>query len=322
MMRAWLLCCALLASGAALAHSINSAQWQLIQRDAQTWDSRLRLPEDFEGRLLALQPSWPTECRVLNEPQQQPADEAMVLRWTLDCPSGLRGAVGLNGFSIQLPDAVLQVQPLGGEATYAVLSASQPQWQIQDAPRPPVAHYLGLGVQHIALGADHLLFVFGLWALWRRGGQGLRQLILVLTAFTVAHSITLSGAALAGWQLPARMVEACIAASILLLAVELATGAQGIAARQPARLAFTFGLLHGFGFAGALADIGLPEQAQAWALAAFNLGVELGQIAFVLLLMALARLASPVQRWAPVAICMYGSVASYWLIERSALLWG
>jgi hypothetical protein len=300
---------------------MSSAQWRLSQRDAQTWDSHLRLPEDFEGRLLPLQPQWPASCERLGEPRQQPADEGMVLRWTLRCPQGLAGQFGLQGFSVQLPDAVLLIEPLHGEPQYAVLSASRPQWQRSETPPPPpVAHYLGLGVEHILGGPDHLLFVLGLYALWRRSGRGLARLVGTLSAFTLAHSITLAGAALAGWQLPGAAVEASIAASILLLAVELATGAEGLALRRPVSIAFGFGLLHGFGFAGALAATGLPEGARAWALAAFNLGVEFGQILFVLALLGLATLARPLWRYAPLALSAYGAVAAYWLLQRAALV--
>ncbi|TJY62264.1 HupE/UreJ family protein [Sinimarinibacterium sp. CAU 1509] len=315
-----------LLSTAAAGHAMNSAQWRLVQRDTQTWDSRLRLPEDFEGRLLSLHPQWPADCERRGEPHLQPADEGTLMSWTLDCPQGLQGALGLSGFSVQLPDAILLVEPLHGAPRYAVLSATRPQWRMDTPPEaPPVPHYLGLGVEHILLGPDHLLFVLGLWALWRRGGRSVRALVGTLTAFTAAHSITLAGAALGHWSLPSGAVEASIAASILLLAIDLAFHPPTAGAAAPSGVsrhlsvfAFGFGLLHGFGFAGALAQIGLPEHAQVWALAAFNLGVEAGQLLFVLALMLLAHALRPLQRWAPVALCLYGSVAAYWLIQRSA----
>lgn len=319
-MRRLLLVTAMLLPVLAWSHAMSSAQWRLTQRDAVTWDSHLRLPEDFEGRLLSLQPGWPPHCERLGEPRPQPADEGVVLRWSLRCPAGLgNGDFGLQGFGVRLPDAVLLVEPLRGEPQYAVLSASRPSWSASaPAAPPPVAHYGLLGVDHILLGPDHLLFVLGLWALWRRSGARPLRLLGTLTAFTAAHSITLAGAALGGWSLPAGAVEACIAASILLLAVELAGDGGGPAERWPARVAFGFGLLHGFGFAGALAETGLPDGAQGWALAAFNLGVEAGQIAFVLVLFVLARLARPLLRFSPVALAAYGAIAAAWLIERSA----
>lgn len=310
-----------LCAGEAAAHAMSSAQWRLSQRSDTLWDSRLRLPEDFEGNLIALQPRWPTDCTVVDGLHSQPAEEGLVMNWTLRCPQGLRGPLSLEGFSIQLPDAVLLLEPLQGDSQYAVLSATRTRWSPTEAAEPPpVAHYLVLGVEHILGGIDHLLFVLGLFALWRRSATPLSRLVLTLTAFTLAHSITLGGAALAGWTLPLRAVEACIAASILLLAVELATDARGIAARRPATVAFGFGLLHGFGFAGALAGTGLPEDARVWALAAFNLGVEAGQLLFVAALLVLIHALRPVQRWAPLALAAYGGVAAYWLLERSALV--
>jgi len=303
------------------AHAMSSAQWRLSQRSDTLWDSRLRLPEDFEGNLISLQPRWPADCTIAEDLHSQPAEEGLVMNWTLRCPQGLRGALSLQGFSIQLPDAVLLVEPLQGPSQYAVLSATRTRWSPAEPPAPPpVAHYLVLGVEHILGGIDHLLFVLGLFALWHRGGKPVRTLALTLTAFTLAHSITLAGAALGGWQLPVRAVEACIAASILLLAVELASGALGLADRRPALVAFAFGLLHGFGFAGALAETGLPGGARLWALAAFNLGVEAGQLLFVAALLLMVKALRPMQRWAPVALTAYGAVSAYWLLQRSALV--
>lgn len=322
MRRLLVLLLAMLLAPTAWGHAMSSAQWRLTQLDALTWDSHLRLPEDFEGRLLQLRTLGPDGCERVGETRTQPAEEGLVMHWRLRCAQGLLGA-GMDGFTIKLPDAVLLVQPLQGAPQYAVLSAVRPHWtpQQQDAP-PPVAHYFVLGVDHILLGIDHLLFVLGLFALWRRGGRGIGSLVGTLTAFTVAHSITLGGAMLAGWQLPGGAVEACIAASILLLAVELATNARGPAERWPGTVAFGFGLLHGFGFAGALAETGLPEQARGWALAAFNLGVEAGQLLFVLALIAVLRLLRPQLRWAPLALCAFGAVSAYWLIERSVAVLG
>ena len=309
----------LLSSGMASAHSMNTAQWRLSQRDAQTWSSHLRLPEDIEGELLTLHPRWPAQCTRIGAPGTQPTSNGSVLSWTLHCPSGLSGELALDGFSARLPDAVLQFEPLGAAPRHVVLSTTRPYWTISEEPEPPpVAHYFPLGIEHILLGPDHLLFVLGLWALWRRSGREVGRLVATLTAFTAAHSLTLAGAALGGWQLPGAAVEACIAASILLLAVELATQTQGIASRAPGRVAFGFGLLHGFGFAGALAQTGLPEGARVWALAAFNVGVEAGQLRFVLALAVLVAIVRPALRYAPVALTAYGAVAAYWLIERSA----
>ncbi len=303
-------------------HSMESAHWRWVQQDATHWESRLRVPARADGGLAPLVPTLPPGCVTLGIPQNLPADDSRVLQWRLRCTDGLTGGLGLSGFTLSLPDAVLQVVPLQGEAVHVVLSRARPHWTPRQVTPPPVAHYLGLGVHHILLGPDHLLFVLGLWALWRRSGAPARQLVLTVTAFTAAHSLTLGGAVLAGWSLPSGAVEAAIAASILLLAVELALPGRGAAQRWPAAVAFAFGLLHGFGFAGALAETGLPPAARGWALAAFNLGIEIGQLAFVLMLSLLSRaLSPPLRRVAPLLLSAYGGVAAAWLIDRTITVW-
>lgn len=178
---------------------------------------------------------------------------------------------------------------------------------------PDLAGYLALGVEHILGGLDHLLFVAGL-VLWVRGALAV---LATLTAFTAAHSLTLALAALDLVRLPGPPVEACIAVSLVLLARAVARG--DLPRRTPWRFAFACGLLHGFGFAGALAEIGLPEQALLPALAAFNLGVELGQLlAAALLVVLLALLASraprlPIRRVLAYAI---GGLACAWTLAR------
>lgn len=300
------------------AHAMGSAHWRVVQLDAHHWDSRLRLPEDAQGRLLTLAPQWPVGCETVEAPKAQPVEEGSVLQWRMRCPVTLEGALGLKGFHLGLPDAVLEWRPLRGPVTHAVLSTHTPVWTPGvPAEPPPAAHYLGLGIHHILLGPDHLLFVFGLMWLWHRSGQPPTRLLWTVTAFTAAHSLTLAGATLRGWTLPEGPVEAGIAASILLLAVEIASGHRGLAFRRPAAIAFGFGLLHGFGFAGAIAETGLPEAARFTALAAFNLGIELGQLAFVAVLLLLRRALRTVDHWAPIALCAYGTVAAYWTIERS-----
>jgi hypothetical protein len=160
----------------------------------------------------------------------------------------------------------------------------------------------------------------------RKGG--LRQLIAALTAFTLAHSLTLGLAMFGIWGLPPKPVEIMIALSIVLLAVELAGHARHplqptLTLRKPWLVAFAFGLLHGFGFAGALSEIGLPEAARGWALLLFNLGVEIGQLIFVagvLLVMTLARQWRPLQRiQANSVVVLLGSVAVYWTLDRTAI---
>ncbi len=177
-----------------------------------------------------------------------------------------------------------------------------------------------LGVEHILGGVDHLLFVLALLLIVRGG----RRILFTITAFTAAHSITLVAATLGWVRVPGPPVEAMIALSIVFVAAEIIHGLRGrlgLTARAPWVVAFSFGLLHGFGFAGALAEVGLPQQAIPVALLTFNIGVEIGQLIFVALVLAvrafIARLALPSAAWLPYAVpYAIGSVAMFWVIER------
>lgn len=186
-----------------------------------------------------------------------------------------------------------------------------------------LSRYVLIGISHILLGPDHLLFVFGLMLIIAAQRRGAATLIAAITAFTLAHSLTLTLALFGVWGLPPKPVEILIAGSILLLAYELLThdpAQPSISFRQPWRVAFGFGLLHGFGFAGALSEVGLPAESKAWALLYFNLGVEIGQLAFVLVLWQCMKRF----RWgnthpfSPGAAIALGGIACYWLFDRTS----
>lgn len=181
--------------------------------------------------------------------------------------------------------------------------------------------YTGLGIEHILLGFDHLLFVLALLLIVRGGWM----LVKTITAFTVAHSITLGLATLGFIHVPSRPVEAAIALSIVFLCVEIIHARQhriGLTYRYPWLIAFAFGLLHGLGFAGALAEIGLPQNEIPVALLFFNIGVEIGQLIFVAVVLAPAWLIRRA-RWETLdwarAIPVYfiGTLATYWFVERA-----
>jgi hypothetical protein len=191
-------------------------------------------------------------------------------------------------------------------------------------PAPLAWGYAVLGVRHILEGYDHLLFVFGLFLLVHSG----LELIRTITAFTVAHSISLALATMGVLTLPSRPVEALIAASIVLVAREVARDPQAeptLAGQKPWVVAFAFGLLHGLGFAGALAEIGVPRAHAALALLAFNVGVEVGQLVFVALLFFVAIPFRGVVRHAPrlrlLPAYAMGTVAVAWVIERVRAFW-
>jgi hydrogenase/urease accessory protein HupE len=228
---------------------------------------------------------------------------------------------------------LVRVEGLEGGVQTERLSPTRTAFVVQAAPGAGevAVTYLRLGIEHILFGFDHLLFVLALVILVRNW----RRVALTVTSFTVAHSVTLAAATLGFVNVPGPPVEAAIALSIVLVAVEIVNarnGKRSLTAEWPWLIAFCFGLLHGLGFAGALAEVGLPQHAIPVALLFFNLGVEVGQLLFVVaILMAgwlALRLAS--LRLQPVAVqwvsnrvdvtaaYLVGTLASYWLIERTA----
>jgi hydrogenase/urease accessory protein HupE len=252
----------------------------------------------------------------------------LIKRWHINQPGqGLEGqTLTIEGLENTITDALVVIEQADGHSTQAILKPQHPSLTIpsRGGTNMTVLSYFRLGVEHILTGIDHLMFVLGLLLLV----ENRLLLIKTITAFTVAHSITLSCAALNLVKVYPPVVEAVIALSIVFLALELVRanrGRFGLAARYPWLIAFSFGLLHGFGFAGALLDIGLPKDDVPLSLFLFNVGVEAGQLLFVLvvllLIQGLRRLPAinPVWgRWVPPYAI--GSFSTYWLIERLSIL--
>ena len=322
------------------AHEVRPAYLQLTEMSAGRFEVLWKQPvlADAEPgliRRLPLRPAFPAHCREAGRALPEVTASALIERWTIDCgDGGLADApIEIAGLPRTLTDVLLRVRLLDGAAVDYLLRPEAPRVAVSPEASGGMAvpAYLRLGVEHLLFGFDHILFVVGLMLLVRRP----LQLVQVVTAFTVAHSITLALSTLGVVTLSQRPVEAVIALSILFLAVELARGAGspggaggGVAdegrsalARSPWAIAFGFGLLHGFGFAGALAEIGLPEQARAMALLLFNVGVEIGQLAVVTVLLALLyglrvrRVPLPAAA-AQVPIYVMGTVSAYWFLER------
>jgi hypothetical protein len=248
-------------------------------------------------------------------------------RWSAECgEGGLEGEpVGVGGLEASGAGAVVRVALADGRVAVRLLSARSPFLVVPPRPGPlEVAHdYARLGGEHILRGPDHLLFVFGLVLLART----LRGLLATVTGFTLGHSVTLGAAALGLVALPAAPVEAAIAASVFLLAVELARrpARETAIRRRPWAMAAAFGLLHGLGFAAALREAGLPAGEVPVALLAFNLGIEAGQVVFVLALVVLRAVLGPIVArlpgWARRApVYAMGSLAAFWWLERTAVL--
>lgn len=236
---------------------------------------------------------------------------------------GLGGRiVAVKGLDQTITDTLVLIHLKSGDETQAVLTPSEPQLTINGHAGAAVPAYFVLGIGHILTGIDHLLFVFGLLLL----SAGWRQLLRTVTAFTVAHSITLALTALKLVSVNPALIEAMVAWSILFLAVELVRnqqGKDGLTQRKPWIVAFGFGLLHGAAFAGALKEIGLPEGNITASLFLFNLGVEAGQLVFVgialtvLWLLRRVRLpqAAPRLAWTATAYAI-GSFSTFWFLER------
>ena len=230
--------------------------------------------------------------------------------------------IAIEGLQHTLTDVLVRLTDAGGTTQTVRLTPQETGFNVSGelSSLEGITTYLILGIEHILLGIDHLLFVFALLMIV----QGWRRLVATITAFTVAHSITLTAATLGYVHVPQAPVEAVIALSILFLATEIIhvqQGRIGLAQHYPWLVAFIFGLLHGFGFAGALAEVGLPPSDIPIALLLFNVGVEVGQLIFVTAVLlagiALRRIALQQTRWGEItATYVIGSVAAFWTIER------
>lgn len=328
--------CGLLAGGAQ-AHEVRPGYLQIRETGPDRYAVLWKVPARGDYRL-GMYVRMPEDCA--GAPSQGSfIDAAFVEQWTVRCPGGLAGrAVSIDGLSATRTDVLARFERLDGTSQTARLTPDQTSFEVTAAPSSlDVARtYFVLGVEHILLGIDHLLFVLGLLFLV----NGWRRLVATVTAFTVAHSVTLAAATLGLVHVPQAPVEATIALSVMFVAAEIVHGARGragLAARAPWLVALVFGLLHGFGFAGALSQIGLPEKDIPLALLFFNVGVEVGQLAFiaavVLVLSLLARMADRSLRaghgvWhaeslvrLPVAY-LIGTVAAFWMVERVVAFWG
>ena len=246
----------------------------------------------------------------------------------MTCAGGITGrTIAIDGLNATMTDVLVRLERTDGTTQVTRLSPSEPSFVVQATPSAlqVAGTYLSLGIEHILLGIDHLLFVLALLILV----DGRRRLLWTITAFTIAHSLTLGAATLGFVNIPQTPVEAIIALSIVFVASEIVharQGRPGLTQRWPWIVAFTFGLLHGFGFAGALTEIGLPAQAVPLALLFFNVGVEAGQLLFIaavgVVIVVARRVALPQPAWAwRVPAYGIGAVAAFWSIERVAGFW-
>jgi hydrogenase/urease accessory protein HupE len=307
---------------------------ELRQISASNYGLLFKIPARDEDMRLAIYLKLPEGTQDVGPPRASFGDGAYVERRTIRRDGGLTGqTVTIEGLSSTSTDVLVRVESLAGAIQTERLSPTRTAFTVQATPGAGevAATYLRLGVEHILFGFDHLLFVLALVILVRDW----RRVAVTVTAFTIAHSITLAAATLGFVNVPGPPVEATIALSIVLVAVEVLNARHenpSLTVRLPWLVAFVFGLLHGFGFAGALAEVGLPQHAIPVALLFFNVGVELGQLVFVavvlssiwLLRRAAARLMEATlvnrafDRLDVILAYGIGIVAAYWLVERTA----
>lgn len=290
--------------------------------DHQHYDVTWKVPAQGDSRL-AVQVRFPVDTTQISPPQAMFAGNAYVERWKISRPGGLTWqTVSIDGIAGGVTDVIVRIERQDGTSQMEHLLPQKPKFIVEGPTSTgDVAwSYLVLGVEHILGGIDHLLFVLALLLIVRGGNR----MLATVTAFTVAHSITLISAALGWVHVPGPPVEAMIALSIVFVAAEFVHGLRGnpgLTARAPWVVAFAFGLLHGFGFAGALTEVGLPQKAIPVALLMFNVGVELGQLIFVVFAVAvramLVQLPITKRAWMPYAApYVIGAVAMFWVIER------
>jgi HupE / UreJ protein len=333
-----------LCSTAAHAHRLSPAYFGMTEtvpgRFAVQWKVSIS-----GGLADTLEPRIPEGCAVDGMVRSYVIEDARVMHADLDCEMLTGRTFTVDGLAVTDTDVLLRIDNLDGSSFTHRLVPNAPSVVIPVSPGASevVVTYLVLGIEHILLGIDHLLFVLALLMVVR----GVGRLIATITAFTLAHSVTLAAATLGFVEVPSAPVEATIALSILVLATELArsrfvgaasgrdsssglesrpeagpTGEPSLTVRFPWLVAFAFGLLHGFGFAGALSEVGLPAQAIPLALLFFNVGVEVGQLAFIAIVLAgawaLHRAALTLPVWLPrLTVYVIGSVAAFWVFERT-----
>ena len=306
---------------AAWSHEIRPAYLQMIQTNKTTYEVFWKVPS-MGNAVPKIYPVFPSFFSVeeLNSPNQ--ISGSVIYSYRISSDKALQGNVlSIQGLNKTLIDALVTITYLNGEKATLMLQPDKDSSIIpgETSTYDVIKTYSKLGVEHILLGIDHLLFVLALIIITK----GKWKIIKTITAFTIAHSITLSLAALGYVNFPTPPVEAVIALSIVFLALEILKnlkGQQTLTSQKPWLVAFTFGLLHGFGFAGALSNIGLPQQDIPFALAFFNVGVEIGQIVFVVAVLGFVKLLAFKKEWPLSAQKLptyaIGSLAAFWLVER------
>jgi hydrogenase/urease accessory protein HupE len=326
----------ILVAATAQAHDARPNYVQITETELNTFSIMWKVPASMPGGALPY-PTLPEGCVADRQPAWQLTGAEYLGQQVFRCDAGLSGRIVGIEFPVINPSlsTLYKIRLANGEEHLRILKPSETEWTVPDAEnRFAVAtQYTQLGIEHIWIGIDHLLFVACLLFIARTP----RRLLITITGFTVAHSITLALSALDLVRIPTPPVEAMIALSVLFMAWEIAKdNRDSLTHRFPVAVAASFGLLHGFGFAAVLRDIGLPQTELPTALLFFNVGVEIGQVLFVLALVAAFLVLRPafvrllrsardneVHRSSLTVPASYliGTVASMWMIERVAGFW-
>ena len=308
------------------AHELQPGFLELREVAPGRYETLWKQPSVGGGRM-QITPVFPAVCRQIGDARTERAGTAWLTTARVACDQSLAGQlIGIEGLEGYATDVLLRVQHADGSVETHVLKPIEPNVTLRakgDAQHGALA-YLYLGVEHILLGVDHLLFVLGLLLIVRDRWM----LMKTVTAFTIAHSITLAVATFGVTQVPAVPLNAAIALSILFLGPEIVRtwrGETSFTIRHPWVVAFAFGLLHGFGFASGLKALGLPQGEIPLALLLFNVGVEIGQLAFVFVVILLERAFRILQVHWPVLLArlpgyLVGTLGAFWTIQRVAIL--
>jgi hydrogenase/urease accessory protein HupE len=317
---------ALAGAPAASAHEARPGLLELRETGPDTCSLLWKKPAGGEVEI-QIAPVIPEGCRLATSDRQQLTPGATIVRGTLTCQGGLAGkTIAIAGLPSTITDVLVRLHHADGRLESHLLRPATPSVTLGavTSAGERAFSYLQLGVQHILLGVDHLLFVLGLLLIVRNRWM----LVKTITSFTLAHSITLAIATLGYASAPLPPLNAAIALSILFLGPEIVRtwrGETSFTIRHPWVVAFAFGLLHGFGFASGLAAMGLPRAEIPLALLLFNVGVEIGQVAFVLLVVRLHRSFHVLEvRWPRFVEQLpgyaVGSLGAYWTIQRTLVL--
>ena len=308
----------------AQADEIRPAYLEVTQKTTDTYSILLKVPVKNDKKI-PVKIKEIAGCKDIGQHISGAVKNSYMDRYVLECVQGIKGQIiEVDGLEDTNRDLLLRLEFLDNSSQSVLLNSLNNTYTIKESASSSqiIKTYTWLGITHILLGFDHILFVFALLLIVKN----IRRLLWTITAFTLAHSITMVGSTLGFMSLPQQPVEAMIALSILFLAMEIVhekQGKAGIASQYPWLIAFIFGLLHGFGFAGALAEIGLPQQAISLALIFFNIGVELGQLMFVAtvvlaaLLLKRFKYTKIMEKTEIFVLYGIGSLSAFWVFERA-----